>query len=181
MSALPQAFNSNQHLAPAQPLPVLASVTHDTPLTRVSLALVEHRIHLALRFGHPLRVLFLSTGWRSAVFQPGAAFCRTHWACLDDSSERWQLMVLQACRPWDGMRRIAGIQPGARLLLHAQGKQFVQSVLQQIDAIEALGIDPVQVSPAYWLSLDEHLAAQESLPAYTPEQHAACHANEVFP
>lgn len=181
MSALPQFFQSPQHLTPAPPLPVLASVTHDTPLTRVSLSLVEHRIRLALRFGHPLRVLRLSTGWRCAVFQLEAVFCRTHWACLDDSSERWQLMVLQACMPWHGMRRIAGIQPGAQLLLHAQGEQSVQSVLQQIDAIEALGIDPVAVSPVYWRSLGEHLVARQSLPAYTVAQHVAYRANEVFP
>lgn len=181
MSALPQAVKPTQHLAVAQPLPVLASVTHDTPLTRVSLAFIEHRIRLHLRFGNPLRVLRLSTGWRCAVFQPEAVFCRTHWACLDDCSERWQLMVLQACIPWHGMRRIAGIQPGAQHLLHAQGEQSVQSVLQQIEAIEALGIDPVAVSPAYWRTLSKHLAAQQSLPAYTLAQHVAYRANEVFP
>lgn len=180
MSALPQAVKPTQHLAVAQPLPVLASVTHDTPLTRVSLAFIEHRIRLDLRFGHPLRELPLHSGWRCAVFPPSALFCRTHWACLDDGSVVWQLMVLQACMPWQGMRRIAGIRPGAQLILHANGGQSVQSVLQQIDAIEALGIDTVAVSPAYWCSLGEHLAAQQALPAYTVAQHVAYRANEVF-
>ena len=181
MSPLPQTVKRTQHLAVAQPLPVVASVTHDTPLTRVSLAFIEHRIRLDLRFGHPLRELPLHSGWRCAVFLPDALFCRTHWACLDDGSVIWQMMVLQTCMPWHGMRRVAGIQPGAQLLLHAQGEQSLQSVLQQIDAIEALDIDPVAVSPAYWRTLGEHLAAQQSLPAYTVAQHVAYCAAEVFP
>jgi hypothetical protein len=180
MSALPQVIQPTQSLTPVQPLPVLANVTNDTPLTRVSLAFIAHRIELSLRFGHPLRELPIDSGWRYAVFLPGALLCRTHWACLDDSSVRWQLMVLQACTPWDGMRRIAGIQPGAHLLLHAQGEQPVHSVLQQIDTIEALGIDPVAVSPAYWRKLGEHLAAQRPLPAYTAALHVAYRANEVM-
>jgi hypothetical protein len=180
MSALPQVIQPTHALTPVQPLPVLATVTNDTPLTRVSLAFIAHRIDLSLRFGHPLRELPMDSEWRYAVFLPGALFCRTHWACLDDSSVRWQLMVLQACTPWDGMRRIAGIQPGAHLILHAQGAQNVQSVLQQIDTIEALGIDPVAVSPAYWSKLNEHLAAQRALPAYTGGQHAAYGASEVW-
>jgi Protein of unknown function (DUF2840) len=180
MSALPQVTQPTQSLTPVQPLPVLASVTNDTPLTRVSLAFIAHRIDLSLRFGHPLRELPMDSEWRCAIFLPGALFCRAHWACLDDSSVRWQLMVLQACTPWDGMRRIAGIQPGAHLLLHAQGEQPVQSVLQQIDAIEALGIDSVAVSPAYWRTLGEHLAAQRPLLAYTAAWHSACHADKVM-
>jgi Protein of unknown function (DUF2840) len=180
MSALPQVIQPTQSLTPVQPLPVLASVTNDTLLTRVSLAFIAHRIDLSLRFGHPLRELPMDSGWRCAVFLPRALFCRTHWACLDDSSVRWQLMVLQACTPWDGMRHIAGIQPGAHILLHAQGEHPMQSVLQQIEAIEALGIDPVAVLPAYWRTLGEHLAAQRPLPAYTAALHTAYRADEVM-
>ena len=181
MSALPQIIQPTHSLTPVQPLPVLASITQDTPLTRVSLAFIAHRIDLSLRFGHPLRELPMDSGWRCAVFLLGALFCRTHWACLDDSSVRWQLMVLQACTPWDGMRRIAGIQLGAHLILHAQGAQDVQSVLQQIDTIEALGIDPVAVLPAYWRTQGEHLAAWRPLPAFTGEQHTAYGAGKVRP
>jgi Protein of unknown function (DUF2840) len=180
MSALPQVIQPTHSLTPVRPLPVLASVTNDTPLTRVSLAFIAHRIDLSLRFGHPLRELPMDSGWRCAVFLPGALFCRSHWACLDDGSTRWQLMVLQACTPWDGMRRIAGIQPGAHILLHAQGEHSMQSVLQQIKAIEALGIDLVAVSPAYWRTLGEHLVAQRPLPAYTAALHAAYRADEVM-
>ena len=92
------------------------------PLTRVSLAYVEHRIKLYLRFGEPARTLRLDR-WRSvAMFVPNAMFCRIRWQSNDYGTIRWQLMVMQACTPLDAAQRIPGVQPGARLLLHAEGE-----------------------------------------------------------
>ena len=176
MSALPQAVSN----VPPTPRPVLSSVSSSTPLTRVSLAFVEHRINLYLRFGHPVRELRLDRWRRSAIFTPAAVFCRVRWESNDYGTTRWQLMVLQACSPLDAVQRIAGIRPGARLLLCAEGELQVQSVLPQIDAIETLDIDPVAVSPAYWRTLGNRLSARLPLPAYTAERHAAYLASEVL-
>ena len=176
MSALPQAASN----VPPTPRPVLSSVSSSTPLTRVSLAFVEHRINLYLRFGHPVRELRLDRWRRSAIFTPAAVFCRVRWESNDYGTTRWQLMVLQACTPLDAAQRIAGIRPGARLLLCAEGELQVQSVLPQIDAIETLDIDPVAVSPAYWRTLGNRLSARLPLPAYTAERHAAYLAGEVL-
>ncbi len=176
MSALPQAASN----APPIPRPVLSSVTDDTPLTRVSLAFVAQRINLYLRFGHPVRELRLDRWRHCAMFLPAALFCRVRWESNDYGTTRWQLMVMQACTPLDAVQRIAGIRPGARLLLCAEGEQQVQSVLPQIDAIEALGVDPVTVSPAYWRTLGNRLAARLPLPSYTAERHAAYLAGEVL-
>lgn len=145
----------------------------DPPLTRVSLAYVEHRINLYLRFGRPLRELRLDRWRRCASFAPGAVFCRVRWESNDYGTTRWQLMVLQACTPGERMQRIAGVRPGAQLLLRAEGEAAVQAVLQRIDAIEALAIDPSQAAPAYWRTLGNRLAAHQPLPAYGPERHAA--------
>ena len=120
-----------------------------TPLARVSLAFIVQRINLYLRFGHPVRELRLDCWRRCAVFLPAAMFCRVRWEFNDYGTARWQLLVLQTCMPFDAAQRSAGIQPGAHILLHAEGEQQVQSVLPQIDTIETLGIDPVVVSPAY--------------------------------
>jgi len=176
MSALPQAVSDALPI----PRPVLSSDTHDTPVTRVSLAFVEDRINLYLRFGHPVRELRLDRWRRCAAFLPAALFCRVRWESNDYGTTRWQLMVLQACTPLDAVQRIAGIQPGARLLLCAEGELQVQSVLPQIDAIEALGIDPVTVSPAYWRTLGNRLSARVALPAYTAERHTVYLAGELL-
>ncbi|MFV3378782.1 DUF2840 domain-containing protein, partial [Pseudomonas sp. NY11226] len=89
------------------------------PLTRVALAYIEARFKLYLRFGEPARTHQLDRWRRSAVFLPGAVFCRVRWQSNDFGTVRWQLMVMQACTPLDGAQRIPGVQPGARLLLHA--------------------------------------------------------------
>ncbi|MNV62546.1 DUF2840 domain-containing protein [Stenotrophomonas lactitubi] len=151
------------------------------PLTRVALAYIEARFKLYLRFGEPVRTHQLDRWRRCAVFLPGALFCRVRWQANDYGTVRWQLMVMQACTPLDAMQRIPGVQPGARLLLHAEGDANVRAVLERIDAIEALGIAAIDVSPAYWRALGNRLAARLALPEYTAERHTAWLAGKVLP
>lgn len=164
--------------------PSLAALTGRpaaTPLTRVSLAFLEHRFKLYLRFGEPARTLRYDR-WRScAVFVPDAMFCRIRWQSNDYGTIRWQLMVMQACTPLDAAQRIPGVQPGARLLLHTEGDANVRAVLERIDGIEALGIAAIDVSPAYWRTLGNRLAARLALPEYTTERHTAWLAGKVLP
>ncbi|MBN9124848.1 MAG: transposase [Nitrosospira sp. 56-18] len=161
--------------AAASPLSLrtLAVQVGNVPLTRVALAYVDKRINLYLRFGSPARTIQLDRWRRSAVFLPASIFCRIRWESNDYGTTRWQLMVMQACTPLDAVQRIPGIQPGARILLHAEGERQVQAVLSLIDAIEALGIAPIDVSPAYWCTLGNRLSAHLALPQYTAERHAA--------
>lgn len=167
--------------APSQPLPAHAARPTSTPLTRVSLAFLEHRFKLYLRFGEPARTLRLDR-WRSvAVFVPNAVFCRIRWQSNDYGTIRWQLMVMQASTPLDAVQRIPGVQPGACLLLHAEGDASVRAVLERIDGIEALGIAAIDVSPAYWRMLANRLAAHLPLPEYTAERHAAWLAGRAVP
>ena len=81
----------------------------------------------------------------------------------------------------DAAQRIPGVQPGARLLLHAEGENQVRAVLERIDAIEAQGIAPVAASPAYWRTLANRLAARLPLPEYTAERHAAWLTGRALP
>jgi hypothetical protein len=159
--------------APLSPLHALTRQVGNVPLTRVALAFVEQRINLYLRFGDPARTLQLDRWRRCAVFLPASMFCRIRWESNDYGTTRWQLMVMQACTPLDTVQRIPGVQPGARLLLHAEGEQKVHAVLARIDAIEVLGIAAIDVSPAYWRTLGNRLAARLPLPDYTLQRHAA--------
>ncbi|UNV93139.1 MULTISPECIES: DUF2840 domain-containing protein [unclassified Comamonas] len=163
----PVAFAATAALAAPSGQPASA------PLTRVALAYIEARFKLYLRFGEPVRTHQLDRWRRSAVFLPGAMFCRIRWQSNDYGTVRWQLMVMQACTPLDAAQRIPGVQPGARLLLHVEGDNAVRAVLERIDAIETLGIAPVAVSTAYWRTLANRLAARLQLPEYSAERHAA--------
>lgn len=154
-------------------LQTLAGQVGDTLLTRVSLAYVKHRINVYLHFGHPAGTVALDRWRRVAVFLPGAMFCRIRWESNDYGTTRWQLMVLQAGARLDARQSIPGIRPGARILLSAEGEKNIKWVLQCIDTIEALGVDPADVAPAYWRTLSNRLFARMPLPAYTLDRHAA--------
>jgi hypothetical protein len=151
----------------------LAQRSNDKPLTRVSLAFVEQRINLYLRFGRPQREQRIDHWQRCAFFTAGACFARILWQANDYDTTRWQLLVLQACAPQDRMQRIPGIHPGACILLHVEGESRLRRVLTQIDAIEALGIEPADVAPAYWRTLGNRVAARLPPPLYTAERHTA--------
>jgi len=143
------------------------------PLTRVSLAYVERQFKLYLRFGEPARIHRIDRWRRCAVFLPNAIFCRIRWQANAYGTVRRQLMVMQAGTPLDAIQRIPGVQPGARLLLHAEGEKQVRAVLERIDAIEAQDIAPTAVSIAYWRTLANRIAARLPLPDYTAQRHVA--------
>ena len=132
-AAAPAAISvTAAHAAPS-------SQPSSAPLTRVSLAYIEPRFKLYLRFGEPARTLRLDRWRRCAVFLPRAMFCRVRWEANDYGTIRWQLMVMQAATPLDDMQRIPGVRPGARLLLHAEGENAVRAVLERIDGIIGSG------------------------------------------
>ena len=140
---------------------------------QVSLAFVEQRVNVWLRFGKPVRETVLNRWRRVAVFEPGAVCCRVKWIANDYGTALWQLMVLQAPMPFDGAQRVAGVVPSARILLRADGELQVKAVLAVIDSIEVSGVDPCTVAVTYWRTVGNRLAARQPLPDYTPERHAA--------
>ena len=181
MTAFASPASAPAAIAATAALAAPSSQSASTPLTRVALAYIEPRFKFYLRFGEPARTHQLDRWRRCAVFLPGAMFCRISWQANDYGTVRWQLMVMQACTPLDAAQRIPGVQPGARLLLHAEGENPVRTVLERIDVIEALGIAPATVSPAYWRTLANRLAARLPLPEYTAERHAAWLIGRALP
>lgn len=174
-------MNASPQSAREVPSPSVAELAGQAALTRVSLAFVAQRINLYLRFGTPVRVVPIDRRRRVALFVPSTVFCRIRWEANDYGITRWQLMVMQACTPWDIAQRIPGVQPGVRLLLHAEGERRVRAVLERIDAIEARDIAATNVSPAYWHTLGNRLAARLPLPEYGAARHAAWLAGRMLP
>ena len=181
MTASASPANVSAAIAATAALAAPSGQPASAPLTRVALAYIEPRFKLYLRFGEPARTLQLDRWRRCAVFLLNAVLCRVRWQANDYGTIRWQLMVMQACMPMDGAQRIPGVQPGARLLLQAEGEQSVRAVLARIDAIEALGIAPAGASPAYWRTLGNRLAARLPLTDYSAERHAAWLARRALP
>jgi hypothetical protein len=108
-----------------------------------------------------------------AEFSAGAVFCRIRWEANPYGTVVWQLAVTQAAARGETLQRIAGIVPGATLLLHVRTAAKVQAVLRLIGAIEATRIDPADVAPTYWRMVHNRLAARVEVSPYTPDRHAA--------
>lgn len=163
-----------------QRTPLQAMVPQRPTRMRVSLAFVEDRVNVWLRFGQPTVEIVLDRWRRVAMFVPGTVCCRVKWIGNVYGTVLWQLLVLQAPTPFEDTQRVAGVLPGARILLRADGEVQVKAVLAAIDAIEALGINPCAVATTYWRTVGNRLAARQPLPVYTAERHAAHLAREAL-
>ena len=65
------------------------------------------------------------------------------------------------------------VRPGGESLLHLSGWQKVEKVLQVIDAIEALGIDPADAALEHWRHVHNRLSVNEVPRRYTQSRHQA--------
>lgn len=169
------------HLVPSiGQAPLQAMVQQRPTRMRVSLAFVEDRVNVWLRFGQPTAEIVLDRWRRVAMFVPGTVCCRVKWIGNLYGTVLWQLLVMQAPTPFEDAQRVAGVLPGARLLLRADGEVQVKAVLAVIDSIEALGINPCTVAATYWRTVGNRLAACQPLPVYTAERHSAHLAREAL-
>lgn len=147
---------------------------------RVTLSKFPGQAHTWLRFGAAHRIVRLDAWRRIAVFLPGTTCCRVQWRANAYGPVFWQLMVLQAGTSVDVIQRVAGVAPGARLLLHTQGERRVKAALALMDRIGASDVALADVSPAYWRTVNNRLAARLALPVYSAERHAAYLARHIF-
>lgn len=171
----------SSHLAPSiRQVPLQAMVPQRPTRMRVSLAFVEDRVNVWLRFGQPTAEVVLDRWRRVAMFVPGTVCCRVKWIGNIYGTALWELLVLQAPTPFEDAQRVAGVLPGARILLRADGETQVKTVLALVDSIEALGINPCTVAATYWRTVGNRLAARRPLPVYTVERHAAHLAREAL-
>lgn len=145
----------------------------NSSLTQVALVFVARRMNVYLRFGRPFQSRRIDARRRVAQFTPGSIFCRVLWQANDYGTTRWQLAVLQAMPSGATLQRVAGVIPGAAILLLAERAHDVQRVLRLIDAIEAQCIDPADVAEGYWRAMHNRLAARAEVSPYTHDRHAA--------
>jgi Protein of unknown function (DUF2840) len=74
------------------------------------------------------------------------------------------------------------VRPGGDILLRLSGWPKVERVLQLIDAVEALGIDPADAAHDYWHHVHNRLSVNEAPRAYTRSRHQAwLHRRRISP
>jgi hypothetical protein len=142
-------------------------------LTTVELLWLEKRIENRIRFGHPVAEHILDRNRRVVSFAPGSIFAFVRWTSNDFGTVLSRIDILRA--PTQGQRysTVPWITPGGESLLRLSGWPKVERVLQSIDAVEALGIDPADAAPHHWHHVHNRLSVNEAPRPYTRSRHQA--------
>jgi hypothetical protein len=140
-------------------------------LTRVELIWMENQIEHWIRFGRDVAEEIIDRRRRSLSFAPESVFAFVRWAANDFGTAISRIHIVRAVRPGESLTTVPGVRPGGEILLRLSGWPKVQRVLQAIDGIEQLGIDPADVSLDYWRCVQNRLAAGDEPRLYTREQH----------
>lgn len=142
-------------------------------LTQVELVWIEKQTEHWIRFGHEVREQVLDRRRRILFFAPGAAFALVRWAANEHGTVFSRLDILRAVAPGEACQTIPTVRPGGDILLRVDSWPKVERVLQHIDAIEATGIDPLEVAPDHWRHVHNRFAVGDTPRAYTMQRHRA--------
>jgi hypothetical protein len=142
-------------------------------LTQVELVWIEKQIEHWIRFGREVREQVVDRRRRILFFPPGGIFALVRWAANEHGTVLSRLDILRAVAPGEACQTIPTVTPGGDILLRVDGWPKVERVLQHIDAIEAIGICPAEVSSDHWRHVHNRLAAGETPRAYTMQRHRA--------
>ena len=142
-------------------------------LTHVELIWIEKQIEHWIRFGREVAEQILDRRRRILSFAPNRIFAYVRWAANDFGTVVSRIDILRAVAPGEPYSTVAYVRPGGEILLRISGWPKVERVLQAIDAVEAIGIDPAEACPDHWRHVHNRLAAGEAPRPYTRERHAA--------
>jgi hypothetical protein len=140
-------------------------------LTTVELLWLEKRIENRVRFGRPVSEKRLDRNRRLLSFAPGNIFAFVRWTSNDFGTILSRIDILRAVMPGQRYSTVPWIKPGGESLLRLSGWSKVERVLELIDAVEALDIDPAEVAPDYWHHAHNRLSVNETPRTYTRSRH----------
>ena len=142
-------------------------------LTHVELIWLEKRIEHWIRFGRDVAEQIVDRRQRILSFAPDSIFAFVRWAANDYGTVVSRIDILRAVAPGEAFSTVGSVRPGGDILLRISGWPKVERVLQAIDAIEQLGVDPADACPDHWRHIHNRLAARHAPRPYTREQHRA--------
>lgn len=141
--------------------------------TQVELVWIEKQIEHWLRFGHQAGERIIDRRRRVVSFAPGSVFAFVRWQANDYGTVLSRIDIVRAVEPGETYQTLPCVRPGGDILLHVDGWPKVARVLQAIDAIDALDIDPCDVPPDYWRHVHNRMTARLEPRRYTPTRHTA--------
>ena len=147
--------------------------SHVSDLTTVELLWLEKRIENRIRFGKPVSERIVDRHRRVLSFAPGSIFAFVRWTSNDFGTVLSRIDILRAVTPGQRYSTVPWISPGGESLLRLSGWPKVERVLQLIDAVEALGINPAEAAPEYWHHVHNRLSVTEAPRIDTAGRHRA--------
>ena len=141
--------------------------------TEVELTWLEGRIEHWIRFGRDCGETILDRRRRILRFTPRSVFAFIRWASNDFGTIVSRIDIVRAIDRGDSYQTLPFVRPGGDILLRISGWPKVERVLQAIDAVEALGIDPADAAPDHWRHLHNRLIVGLPPHPYSREQHRA--------
>ena len=142
-------------------------------LTHVELTWVEKPIEYGIRFGDHAQETILDRRRRVLSFRPGTVFAFVRWASNDFGTIISRIDIVRAVEPGEAYQTLPFVRPGGDILLKIESWPKVERVLQLVDAIEAMTLDPAAAAPDYWRHVHNRLTAGHEPRSYTRAQHEA--------
>ena len=149
--------------------------------TRVEIAFYPEHLNNWLRFGAPDENQDLDRRRSLAFFKPGRVFGYVRWRANEYGTQEWRFTIIKTAEPSLFLSRVEGVHPGGEVLLLVTGNRKVKRALLQIDALEADGFEPADVSPAYYRHVHNRIDARQPIRAYSKAQHEAHLASQEVP
>lgn len=142
-------------------------------LTRIETIFLKDRVNHYTRFGRPVMKNSGPSYRGYEYYGPGQLVGYVQWYAGDYGSRLWRFIILmtvfgtQKCV----LQAVPGIAPGAVIIMDIEGALKVRVAMKVLDQIEGIGIDPADVSPAYYGHLHQRIMINQSCHRYTMEQH----------
>lgn len=151
-------------------------------LTTVEILWLEKRIENRVRFGRSVVEKIIDRNRRVLSFAPGSIFAFVRWTSNDFGTMLSHIDILRAATPGQRYSTVPWITPGGESLLRLSGWPKVERVLQMIDIVEALDVDPADAAPEYWHHVHNRVSVNEAPRPYTRSRHQAwLHRRRVMP
>ena len=111
-------------------------------LTQVELTWYEKRIENWIRFGDYVEEKILDRRRRTLGFRSGSVFAFVRWAPTTSEPSVSRIDIVRAVAAREPFQTLPFVRPGGEILLRIDGWPKVERVLQAIDAVEAIGVEP---------------------------------------
>jgi hypothetical protein len=142
-------------------------------LTRVDLVFLPGRIERWIRFGQIAAEEVHDRRRRTVMFAPGEIFAFVRWRAESYGTVDSRIAILRAVRPGEPFTTYPEVAPGAEILLDAHGWSKVQAVLEAIDSVERVSVQPHRAAPDYWRHVGARVGVGLPPRAYDRARHRA--------